>query len=254
MAPAKPCLGTKCGMVHSFQAGPATLVPLVGKKPPFGGARPVRGRCTADTSGMKNESGYSLIELLITMAVVAIALTMVVPGVQQFMQNNRLTSQLNMLSSSLMLARSEAVKRNIRAVICPSTDGATCVTTTGAGWETGWLVFLDRNNDFALTGTSAACAEGATTGECLLLAQEALTGGTTLRTASGIVGALAFDGSGTALCRDSAGSAQTCVAANTFLTLCDSRGASRARGLGISNTGRSSIIDKSPNGTSLSCP
>lgn len=203
---------------------------------------------------MKQHAGFSLIELVVTMVVVATALTMVVPGVQSFMQSNRLTSQLNMLSSSLVLARSEAAKRNMRAVICPTTDGASCVTTSGAGWETGWLVFLDRNNDFALTGTSAACAEGATTGECLLMAQEALTGGMTLRTGSSINGALGYDGTGAVVCRDSGGAAQSCTAANTFFTLCDARGASSARALGISSTGRASIIDKAPNGTSLSCP
>ena len=203
---------------------------------------------------MKNQTGFSLIELIVTMVVVALTMTMVVPGVQQFMQNNRLVSQLNMLSSSLAAARSEAVKRNLRAVACPSSNGTSCDTTAGAGWETGWLVFLDRNTNFQLNEVTGSCAEGATTGDCLLMGQQALTGGTTLRAAGGIVGALGYDGTGAVICKNSSGTAQACAAATTFFTLCDSRGASGARGLAISNTGRASVIDKDPSGSSFSCP
>ncbi len=226
----------------------------MGTKLPFSRVPPKSGPIAADTSPMKNQTGFSLIELIVTLAVVALTMTMVVPGVQQFMQSNRLVSQLNMLSSSLAAARSEAVKRNLRAVACPTTDGTSCNTANGAGWETGWLVFLDRNNNFALNEVAGSCAEAATSGDCLLMSQQALTGGTTLRAASGIVGALGYDGTGGVFCKNGTGSAQACAAASTFFTICDARGASGARGLAISNTGRASVIDKQPDASSLSCP
>jgi len=111
----------------------------MGTKPPFSRAPPKSGPIAADTSPMKNQTGFSLVELIVTLVVVALTMTMVVPGVQQFMQSNRLVSQLNMLSSSLAAARSEAVKRNLRAVACPTTDGTPATPPTArAGKRAGW--------------------------------------------------------------------------------------------------------------------
>jgi type IV fimbrial biogenesis protein FimT len=60
----------------------------------------------------------------------------------------RLTTTANALFSSLLLARSEAIKRNSRAVVCKSATGGACASS--GGWEQGWIVFHDANNNAAL--------------------------------------------------------------------------------------------------------
>jgi len=75
--------------------------------------------------------GFTLIELMVTIAILAIVLTVAVPGFQDFIARNRLAAATNELVSALALARSEAVKR------------ATRVTVASADWAAGWQVFVD---------------------------------------------------------------------------------------------------------------
>lgn len=90
---------------------------------------------------MKRSRGFTLIELMITLALAAIILTLAVPGFQDIIRNNRAATQANELVTALGLARSEAVKRGARVSLCPSTNQATC--TGGMDWSNGWIVFLD---------------------------------------------------------------------------------------------------------------
>lgn len=83
----------------------------------------------ADTPFLKR--GFTMIELLVTLAVLAIILAVAVPGFQEFTRRNQLASATNNLVSSLALARSEAVKR------------ATRVTVASGDWGGGWEVFVD---------------------------------------------------------------------------------------------------------------
>ena len=90
-------------------------------------------------------TGFTLIELLITIVVVSILLAAGVPSLMEFIRNNRLTTQANSLVISIQLARSEAVKRGTGAVICASSDQATC--SSDDNWTTGWIVFSDVGQD-----------------------------------------------------------------------------------------------------------
>ncbi len=203
---------------------------------------------------MKKSAGFTIIELMITIVVLGIALAFAVPNMQQFIMSNRLTSQLNLLASNLALARNEAVKQNARVIICATTDGESCADE-GASWEDGWIVFVDRDSDLTPGDLDeAACAEGATEGDCLLINQSALSGPNVLTPGDGIPGLLSYDGSGAAFCSADADAAnEPCDSSDTFFTLCDPRGAAHARALAISNTGRTSILTKAPNGDALSC-
>jgi type IV fimbrial biogenesis protein FimT len=203
---------------------------------------------------MKKSAGFTIIELMITIVVLGIALAFAVPNMQQFIMSNRLTSQLNLLASNLALARNEAVKQNARVVICATTDGESC-EEEGVAWDDGWIVFVDRDADLTPDELDDdACEEGATEGDCLLINQSALSGPNVLTPGAGIPGLLSYDGSGAAFCSVDAGDANTpCASADTFFTLCDPRGAAHARALAISNTGRTSILTKAPNGDALSC-
>lgn len=205
---------------------------------------------------MKMSAGFSIVELMITIVVLGIALTFAVPNMQQFIMNNRLTSQLNLLSSNLALARNEAIKQNAFVVMCATSDGESCADAESP-WQSGWIVFVDRNADLAPDLEDDGCAEGATEtdGDCLVTFQSALNGPNVLMGAEGVPKLVGYDGSGSLLCdaddddtRDS-----SCDSEDTYFTLCDPRGAAHAKALAISNTGRVSILTKAPNGDDLSC-
>lgn len=92
----------------------------------------------------KHESAFTLIELMITIAVAAVVLTIGVPGFGKIIERNQLATNVNSLVSSITFARSEAVKRNKPVKICDSSDAVNC----GSGnYENGWIVFVDENND-----------------------------------------------------------------------------------------------------------
>jgi len=205
---------------------------------------------------MKTSDGFTIVELMITIVVLGIALAFAVPNMQGLIMNNRLTSQLNLLSSNLALARNEAVKQNALVLACPSSDGEDCADA-GTSWEKGWLIFVDRNRNLAPDLDEAGCAEDAKAadGDCLITWQAALNGPNVLTPASGIPKLIGYDGSGALTCDADGDSApdDDCNAANTYYTLCDPRGSEHARALAISNTGRVSILTKAPNGDALSC-
>lgn len=89
--------------------------------------------------------GFTLIELMIVLAVASVLLGTAVPAMTSTIKSVQLSSASNQLLAGLLLARSEAIKRNGRGVICKSADGATC--TASGDWEQGWLVFHDADND-----------------------------------------------------------------------------------------------------------
>jgi type IV fimbrial biogenesis protein FimT len=87
--------------------------------------------------------GFTLLELMTALAILAILLSVGVPSFVQMIRNNRITAQANEMVSALNYARSESVKRGIPVSVCSSTDGATCAASTT--WNTGWIVFTDGN-------------------------------------------------------------------------------------------------------------
>jgi len=94
--------------------------------------------------------GFTIIELLITLTLVAILIALAAPSMREAMMSIRITSHTNDLMGDLAIARSEAVKRNVRMVLCASIDGATCAD--GANWNQGWIVFPDVDADGAQDG------------------------------------------------------------------------------------------------------
>ena len=95
---------------------------------------------------MKTQPGFTLVELLMAVAVLGILLTIGVPALRDMVLNNRLVSQTNRLVSHLQLARSESIKRSAPVVLCRTDDFATpaCGGTSAARtWDTGWLVYVD---------------------------------------------------------------------------------------------------------------
>jgi type IV fimbrial biogenesis protein FimT len=82
--------------------------------------------------------GFTLFELMVTLAVAALILSLGVPGFRSFIQNNRATTHTNDLVTALNLGRSEATRRGSSVLLCSSSDGATC--SGSIDWSSGWIV------------------------------------------------------------------------------------------------------------------
>jgi type IV fimbrial biogenesis protein FimT len=92
----------------------------------------------------KRASGFTLVELMITIGIASILLGLVAPGMAALLERNRVQTATTNFYSGLMLARSEALKRNQPVVMCKSADAAACATT--GNWDQGWLVYADADS------------------------------------------------------------------------------------------------------------
>ena len=155
---------------------------------------------------MRNNRGFTLIELVVTLGVSGILFSVGMPSLQDFVLNNRLATQANGLISSLHLARSEAIKRYVRVVVCKTPDGGSTCSNSG-DWRNGWIVFLDEN------GNAVKDAD-----EEILRTHEALTGtDQSLYGSSDIVNYVSFGATGVPMLVSGASQQGNFV-------LCDSRG------------------------------
>lgn len=91
--------------------------------------------------------GFTLQELLTTLTVVAAMATLATPPLQQLIAKNRQSTAMNTFIAAFYTARSEAMKRGVRAVLCPSRNGRDCASAGGDEtiWSEGFLVFIDQN-------------------------------------------------------------------------------------------------------------
>jgi type IV fimbrial biogenesis protein FimT len=110
----------------------------------------VRPPAPVDPIEAARARGFSLLELLITMSVAVILLTIAVPSFQYVMNANRMASEVNGLLGDLQFARAEAIKEGRYVSVCASSDGATC-SGSSATWQSGWIVFANPNNSQAVT-------------------------------------------------------------------------------------------------------
>jgi len=97
---------------------------------------------------LRQMRGFSLLELIITLLIISLLVSLAMPNFMSRIQDDRLTSQINEFAAALYLTRSEAIKRGVRVTMCKSADGLVC--TTVGGWEQGWLIFEDNNSNATL--------------------------------------------------------------------------------------------------------
>lgn len=95
---------------------------------------------------MRSEvAGFTLVELMITIAVAAILIALATPSFSNLIARNQLTGQSNALVGALQVARAEAVRRNARVIVCRGNAAMTACENGGA-WAT-WVVGVDTDND-----------------------------------------------------------------------------------------------------------
>ena len=99
-------------------------------------------------SASRLSRGFTLVELMAVIAIIAVLLGITVPFATAMAESMKLSSFANVFLSHLYLARSEAIKRNTRVVMCKSANGLGCIST--GGWQQGWIIFQDSNNNAAL--------------------------------------------------------------------------------------------------------
>lgn len=103
--------------------------------------------------------GFTLIELMITLVILAVLVLIAAPSFTEMMNRNNVVSGTNEVVSLLQAARLESVRRNARVEVCPSTDGTTC---GGSNWGrtitrgAGGAVYRDTTLDRRLTVRGSA--------------------------------------------------------------------------------------------------
>lgn len=170
-------------------------------------------------------SGFTLYELLVTLALVGIVLAAGLPAFSGTLARQRQAVEINALFHAIHLARKESIVRRKVVSLCPSADGENCEPTTD--WSAGWIMFenSDRDSPPRVDPGEIVLQTHRVSDAVRILANRR---GFTLR-------------------------ATVLRATNGTFVVCDRRGRTAAKGLVISYTGRPRVAFERPDGTSYSC-
>lgn len=174
---------------------------------------------------MLRSPGFTLLELLVTLAVVALLLAMAVPAFTSLVLDARLTAAVNRVVHGVHVARHEAQKSGADVVLCRSTSGQQCVHS--GGWHTGLIVFVNRDRDDP---------PQVDPGEPILQSEAALPLTAVLANRRAFV------------------FRPWSRSVNGTLTFCDRRGTEQARAVVVSYTGRPRATSASTANGAMSCP
>lgn len=110
---------------------------------------------------MYKSRGFTLIELMVVIAIVAILTTVAVPSFKQLIQSNTMSSNVNTFLADMRYARSEAIRRGGVVIMCrsdaPEAASPVCGAGSGPdgnGWVSGWIIFHDADDDGTRVATS----------------------------------------------------------------------------------------------------
>jgi len=107
--------------------------------------RPKREVPSAAERPLHDQRGVTLIELMATIAVLGILLTVAVPNMKEMARSYEVSSKANYWMNVLNFARSEASRRGQRVTLCPSGNGVSC--SGSSNLHSGWIAFADTNNN-----------------------------------------------------------------------------------------------------------
>ena len=182
---------------------------------------------------MKKESeGYTLIELLVTLSIIAIIADIAITSFDGTLDKNKHHAVLTSFLSELHLARSEAIKRSHQIVICPSNNGITCDAISSSGvnsWAVGRIIFVDNNRNNIRDPQ-----------EEIIRVAEPLAQGLTIKASADVSQIIRYRANGMTM-------------ETGELTICDPRGSNAAQAIIINTTGRPQISKYSETGGSLTC-
>lgn len=187
-------------------------------------------------SGKSSLAGFTLVELLVTLVVLAIVVALAAPRMGAFRRRNQGVTLINSYVFALHQARSEAITRGLAVSVCQSRDGRSC--SGDNTWHTGWLVFLDPS-------AKGECSDANADGYCdkkhaLIVLQHTVAANGFRFSANGhpASGRVTYNAAGYATGQQS-----------TFV-LCDLRGLIEPMGLVLNTVGRTRIADAD----TLRCP
>ena len=163
--------------------------------------------------------GFTLIEALITVALLSVLLGVGIPSLTTLVRDNALVTETNHLIGDLNQARSEALKSSSRVILCRTANPNAVTPSCGGSnnvWETGWLVFEDADGNTTYdSGTDRLIKVG--------------------NVASGDVTVRANTAADTMIITANGASGESAVAR---FAICDSRGAANGREVNVSLVGR----------------
>lgn len=181
--------------------------------------------------------GFTLVELMITLTIAAILAFLAVPSLTAYKRNAELTAATNTLLAAINAARGEAMKRGMNTLVVP--------TNNGANWNTGWVVFVDkdaaRNQTYDAGVDEAILVQGA-------MPTYVTVSGTGI--AAGSSPYIKFDASGYA--RSKSGAPGNLTLSLTRTDLAGAQLADQTRRIKIANTGRTHTC-KPSSATNSSC-
>ena len=102
--------------------------------------------------------GFTLMEMMMSVVILGVLMAFAVPGFQSMVRSSQLTSSANEMLTAFQLARSEALRRGQRVVLCrssnPEATSPSCATATTGAWA-GWIMFVDTDSDRVLDTNEA---------------------------------------------------------------------------------------------------
>ena len=185
------------------------------------------------------QAGFTLIELMVGVAIMGILLMVGVPSFQSAVASSRLTTSTNDVVSALALARTEAIRRGARVTVCKSANATGC--TTAGNWAQGWIIFIDTTRS---AGDAAVDA-----GEVILASNAAASGNIVMAGSAGVTNFVSFASDGQARLMNGASQAGTLRVCSTATALADTR---RARDIAITASGR--VSTTTPASVAATCP
>ena len=133
------------------ETGKTENVPSIGKHTPLkNSSSPLVSQIVGNRKPFIRQAGLTLIELMVTLAIAVILLSLAVPNFSNLVNNSRVVTAANNLTADINLARSEAIKRARSVVMCrsgnPEATAPVCCETNGTGcsnesWTSGWLIY-----------------------------------------------------------------------------------------------------------------
>jgi type IV fimbrial biogenesis protein FimT len=176
---------------------------------------------------MANKSnGFTLLEIFIALAILAITTAIAAPSFSEIISNNRISGSTNDFIGTLQLAKAESAARVAPVTVCKkNTSGSACVAS--GDWRQGWIVFSDSNGNAVVDA-----------GDTVILNHEALDSRITFDGTAGVGDSITYNPSGT-----------TSIAGTQVLIMCDDRGfAESAKGILVTITGRGNVMKATDTG------